>query len=338
MKQPRSSARDAQLSHRFCSSRTHKKIMPRHHSSVKKRVLMCAVVAVALRVGVAPFYYSTDFEVHRNWLAITHSLPVEQWYRDATSPWTLDYPPLFAWFEYALSHLASLFHPQMLTLQAAAYESWHTTALQRASVIICDFVMFSCAWVLGGRLAAMSPTRTPTLSEASSRSIQSSSFDRATFIALVTLHAGPIIVDSMHFQYTAPLFPPHSSLLSTLRHTVKSRAFSCTAQIQQHHQWHSLPDRQKPAQQPTHPRDIPVLSMRLLQAHQRLRRICSRSPRPAAVHFAPSRRLMHRLSRRLRPRSHPCPIRHILPLPLPRLHAGAPLFNTVQRFVSSLHV
>jgi hypothetical protein len=71
-------------------------------------------------------------------MSITHSLPLSEWYRDTTSPWTLDYPPLFAWFEYLLSQVAAAFHPQMLVLRAAPYESWHTTLLQRTS-LRCDY-------------------------------------------------------------------------------------------------------------------------------------------------------------------------------------------------------
>ncbi|KAJ4799872.1 hypothetical protein LUZ62_051118 [Rhynchospora pubera] len=137
-------------------------------------------IATCIKLLLIPSYRSTDFEVHRHWLALTSSLPLRQWYLDASSIWTLDYPPLFAHFSYLLSLPASLFDPAITSLSSSTGSHTPGTVLYlRLTAALCDLSLFFASYRL------ISTSR------------------RRSLFTLVLILWSPslFIVDHVHFQY-----------------------------------------------------------------------------------------------------------------------------------------
>ncbi|KAM0791420.1 hypothetical protein ACM66B_005879 [Microbotryomycetes sp. NB124-2] len=150
-------------------------------ASTTERNLVWA--AVGFKLLLFDTYRSTDFEVHRNWLAITHSLPLTKWYYDTTSEWTLDYPPFFAYFEKFLSVFAYVVDPQIVRLDNLGYAAKSAVVFQRASVVASELVLVAAVF----RWA---------------RTTDKPDYQTAIVIAgSLLFHPGLIIVDHIHFQY-----------------------------------------------------------------------------------------------------------------------------------------
>jgi alpha-1,3-glucosyltransferase len=156
--------------------------------------------AAAFKALFAAGYRSTDFEVHRNWLAVTHSTPISRWYEESTSQWTLDYPPAFAYAEWGLSQAAALVSPDLVMLSSTPIEGPAVVAFQRASVLAADVLL------LGGT----------ALYAAAASSGRPGPYWR-TVAALVLLDPGLLLVDHVHFQYNGALIGILFAVMALLR-------------------------------------------------------------------------------------------------------------------------
>lgn len=150
-----------------------------------EHILYIGALASCLKILFLPMYHSTDFEVHRNWLAVTHNLSHHKWYYENTSEWTLDYPPLFAWFEFALSQVAWYFDPGMLVLENLNYSTEKTILFQRLSVIVSDIVLMFATYRCCKTLKQMGYK----------------DLGCTTLAILIICNAGLLLVDHIHFQY-----------------------------------------------------------------------------------------------------------------------------------------
>jgi alpha-1,3-glucosyltransferase len=127
-------------------------------------------------------YLSTDFEVHRNWLAITQSVPFYEWYTEARSPWTLDYPPFFAYFEFLLGSVAQWVDSNIIDVNALGYRSFALIAFQRLSVILVSDLILSVG------VYSVLPRN-----------------NKQVGLVLTLFSSSLFVVDHIHFQYNGML-------------------------------------------------------------------------------------------------------------------------------------
>ena len=143
------------------------------------------LISIAIKSLLLNTSSSTDFDVHKNWMDITTSTHIKNWYYDTRSVWTLDYPPLFAYLEYILGSLAyfidNILHTNIISL---VENNRSLLIYQRLSVII-----------LGDLMLYLSLKRLKKLTE-----------NRFFIFYNILIFGGLILIDNIHFQYNGFLY------------------------------------------------------------------------------------------------------------------------------------
>ncbi|EER00890.1 Dolichyl pyrophosphate Glc1Man9GlcNAc2 alpha-1,3-glucosyltransferase, putative [Perkinsus marinus ATCC 50983] len=147
--------------------------------------------------------------VHRNWLAVTFSLPVSKWYVDgpwAPSQWTLDYPPVFAYFEKFLAKVAAavayLTNSDRAGAQAQDDVAPGSVVLfQRLTVIVSDLTLIPGVLLLCPPSGVFTPMKT------------------LRYLGLLYMLAMPalLLIDHVHFQYNGMLLGVYFSAIGLMQ-------------------------------------------------------------------------------------------------------------------------
>lgn len=154
--------------------------------------VLILILSITIKLLLLKTKPSTDFDVHKNWKDITTSTTLDKWYFDERSIWTLDYPPLFAYFEYFLGTIANgiqYFSPfieiNINNSSSTAANNSHLLVFQKlTTVLIGDLSMFFAL-------------------KSISKHFRLTNY-RLFFHILI--FGGLLIVDHIHFQYNSFLY------------------------------------------------------------------------------------------------------------------------------------
>ncbi len=207
-----------------------------------------------IKILLIPSYKSTDFDVHRNWMAITHNLPINEWYFDSingTTVHTLDYPPSFAFFEYFLS--SNYITTRYLLMESgvgsdSVYRGFSGASLNNTCLALlgdhendvgddcvifqrCTVIFFDVIFLIGSYMICRSFLFEKNNGDGSkdgkegveimeSCCTKSDQRSIVAFMLLIT-NSGLILLDHVHFQYNGMLLGILLGSLAMLLQSIK---------------------------------------------------------------------------------------------------------------------